>query len=97
MHRTARVIIIAAIFGIGAFALPDAFADSERGRLLYENHCQFCHESQVHIREHRGAASPAELRGFIQRWAAELKLTWGEAEVNDVFQFLNNGYYKFPQ
>lgn len=72
-------------------------ADAERGRLLYENQCTVCHESVVHIRERRKAANAAELRAFIQRWAAELKLTWSQDEMNDVFQYLNKRYYKFPQ
>lgn len=87
-------------FLVGAgflLALPlTASANPERGRLLYENHCQVCHTSTVHIREQRKAVTPAELRAFISRWASELKLTWGADELSDVFQYLNNRYYKFP-
>ena len=74
---------------------PTAQADSERGRLLYENHCQVCHESIVHIREQRKAKTPADLRATIGRWAAERKMTWGADELADVYRFLNNRYYKF--
>jgi hypothetical protein len=75
-------------------ALPVSAAP-ERGRLLYENHCQACHVSTVHIRDQRKAASPAELRAWIQRWSGELKLDWQADELNDVYEYLNNRYYKF--
>lgn len=71
-------------------------ADTGRGRLLYENHCQACHTSTVHVREQRKAKSPAELRAYIQRWSGELKLPWTADEAEDVYQHLNNLYYKFP-
>jgi cytochrome c2 len=77
------------------WAIPSP-ADEARGRLLYENHCQTCHTSVVHVRNQRKAKTPAELRGWIGRWSGELKLGWGETEQSDVYQFLNNRYYKLP-
>jgi len=74
---------------------PAAAAD-ERGRLLYENHCQACHASTVHVREARKARTAAELRAYIARWAGELKLAWGEEEQAAVYRYLNNRYYKLP-
>jgi len=71
-------------------------ADEQRGRLLYENHCQACHASVVHVREHRKVESPAALRAMIQRWATERKLTWRDVELADVYDYLNNRFYKFP-
>lgn len=78
-------------------ALPVTLsANAERGRLMYENHCQSCHTSVVHVREQRKANTPAGLRAFISRWADERKQTWGTDELNDLYQYLNNRYYKFP-
>ncbi|HCU53116.1 MAG TPA: hypothetical protein DIC36_02140 [Gammaproteobacteria bacterium] len=71
-------------------------ADIQRGRLLYENHCQACHTSVVHVREQRKAKSSAELRAFILRWSGELKLKWSDEELADVYRHLNNLHYKFP-
>jgi mono/diheme cytochrome c family protein len=72
-----------------------AQADTERGRLLYENHCTGCHASVLHIRNDRKVSTPAGLRAYVQRWAGELKLTWKEDELNDVYQYLNSRYYRF--
>lgn len=92
-----RALSVTILLTAGLLASPaPARADLQRGRLLYENHCQACHASTVHVREHRKAKSPAELRAYIQRWAGELKLPWTADEVDDVYQHLNNLYYKFP-
>lgn len=95
MSQGLRVLLISGSLLGGLLLSPAGMADTERGRLLYENHCMSCHESVVHIREQRKAVNPGELRGAIQRWAAELKLRWQDADVNDVYQYLNNRYYKF--
>jgi len=78
-----------------SYAMPVS-AGTERGRLLYENHCMSCHVSTVHVREQRRSKTPAEVRAWIVRWSGEQKLNWGEDELADVYQYLNNRYYKFP-
>lgn len=95
MNQALRVLLLTGSLLGGLLAAPAGMADTERGRLLYENHCMSCHESVVHVRSQRKAVSPAALRAAIQRWAAETKLGWREAEVGDVYQYLNNRYYKF--
>lgn len=94
-----RKSVRARLFGLSVatlLTLPlSAAADQERGRMLYENHCAFCHASRVHIREQRQAKTPAELRAAIQRWSGELKLKWQENDVNDVFLYLDSRYYHF--
>ena len=67
-----------------------------RGQLLYENHCQGCHTSVVHVREKHRAHSMAELQGWVSHWANELKLPWGEGEINDVANYLNQRFYNHP-
>jgi len=93
MYSFIRVVMV------GALLLPwcaPAAAAGERGRLLYENHCQACHASTVHVREARKARTPAEVRAYIARWSEHLKLTWGEEEQAEVYRYLNNRYYKLP-
>ena len=66
-----------------------------RGQMLYENHCQGCHTSIVHVRETHRARSWPELQDWVTRWANELKLTWKADEIGDVVNYLNERYYKF--
>lgn len=68
-----------------------------RGQLLYENHCQVCHDSRAHIRSNRKARSPADVEMWVKRWSGYLKLGWAEAEVMDVTKYLDDRYYKFEQ
>lgn len=70
-------------------------ADAERGRLLYENHCTVCHTSVVHVREQRKATSRDDLQAWIRRWQQQLDLQWGDTDVNDVMEYLNDRYYGF--
>lgn len=70
-------------------------ADAERGRLLYENHCLSCHESNVHIRETQAARSLAEVRAAVERWQALGNLGWGAEEVGDVTAYLNATWYHY--
>ena len=66
-----------------------------RGKLLYENHCQVCHASVVHVRAKRRAGSIADLHQWVGRWAHELKLPWGSEEIGEVVDYLNDTYYHF--
>lgn len=75
-------------------ALP-AGADPDRGRLLYENHCRACHESNAHIRDDRRAGDRAELMAWVVRWSQHLGLDWRAAERTDVVDYLNQRYYGY--
>ena len=72
-------------------------ADLDRGKLLYENHCLECHESQVHIREHRHSSSIGDVVFQIDRWQSELKLNWRIDEMNDVLRYLDDRFYRFKE
>jgi hypothetical protein len=93
MKRTVRHAFVASFLILWCWP---ALAADARGRLLYENHCQACHASTVHVREARKARTAAELRAYIARWSDELKLAWGADEQEAVYQYLNNRYYKLP-
>ncbi|WP_455208350.1 c-type cytochrome [Kaarinaea lacus] len=77
--------------------LPEAQSDKPRGQLLYENHCGGCHETSVHGRDPRKAASIGEIKHWINVWQKELKLNWSEAEINDVTRYINFKYYQFAE
>jgi mono/diheme cytochrome c family protein len=66
-----------------------------RGQLLYENHCQACHTSVVHVREKRRAKTYAELRAWVVRWGNELKVKWENGEADEIAEYLNRRYYQF--
>jgi hypothetical protein len=68
---------------------------ASRGELLYENHCTSCHTSIAHLRTDRRANSVAAVEAWVRRWSGELKLGWGDEEVQAVVRHLAQRYYKF--
>ena len=77
-------------------AKPDSSAPAigSRGQQLYEDHCQACHTSVVHVRETHKARTLKDLEYWVTHWSDELKLPWGADEVGDVVDYLNVRYYK---
>jgi mono/diheme cytochrome c family protein len=78
-------------------AAPAGAADLERGRLLYDNHCQFCHNRQVHGRADRWPKTLADLRGIVDQWQRNDRLRWSDAEIDDVTAYLNATQYRFKE
>jgi mono/diheme cytochrome c family protein len=72
-------------------------ANPERGRLLYENHCRSCHESNVHIRQTQAAKSLKALRAEVVRWQEALTLQWRSEDVGDVVEYLNATWYHYAE
>ena len=68
--------------------------ETSRGQLLYENHCQGCHDSTLHVRTDRRIKTLADIRAQTQRWAGEQRLGWGSMDVDDVVHYLNQRYYR---
>ena len=85
------IVIITMIFTL---VTPQAFA-SDRGELLYENHCQACHGSTVHTRSDRQVKSPEALRAWVMSWAVHSGLEWSQVEIADITAFLNRRFYRF--
>ena len=75
-----------------------AVTDSEvtRGQMLYENHCTSCHESMVYIRSKRKAKNYKEVANWVNQRADWLNLDWSIVEKQEVMQYLNERYYKYP-
>ena len=89
------------VLGVGLFGLllvaggvDAAPGDSERGQLLYENHCTTCHESAIHIRAHRLVRTPKEVEHQVRRWAAEIDMGWSEREIADVVRYVQETFYQ---
>lgn len=92
--RNSLAVLGLALLLAGASHAADA-ADLERGRLLYENHCQFCHSRQVHGRADRWPNTREELRGVVDLWQRNDRLRWSDAEIDDVTAYLNATQYRF--
>ncbi|MEZ5543439.1 MAG: cytochrome c [Pseudomonadota bacterium] len=63
----------------------------DRGQALYENHCQTCHESHVHLRARR-ASSLDELHKWVATWSWHANLGWSDEDITDVADYLNRHF-----
>jgi hypothetical protein len=92
----ARFILIwlAGAVAVGS-ACAEEVPDLERGRGLYENHCQVCHTPKVHSRVNRLPLDANELRLIVDNWQREENLRWTPQDVADVVYYLRQTRYKF--
>jgi len=101
--KTARLGRAASLLGLAlamaavspAPALAADMPNLERGRALYENHCQACHTQKVHTRPNRMALTAAAMRDIVDRWQREEDLRWSAQDIDDVVYFLGVTLYKF--
>jgi len=90
-----RIGFALSFLGIMALTLDVHAQNIERGRMLYENHCQVCHTSEIHGRKGRVAIGITELRAIVARWQANQRLNWNADEIEDVVHFLATTRYFF--
>ena len=74
---------------------PALGADVERGRALYENHCQSCHSIKVHNRKQRWPSDRDQLRAVVNQWQTQQNLRWSSEDIEDVVYFLNVTQYSY--
>lgn len=82
-------------WGMHAVVYAQTNSAESRGKLLYSTHCNACHASEVHWREHDLVADWKSLKSQVRRWQASIGLGWGEEEITDVTRYLNAVYYDF--
>jgi hypothetical protein len=92
-----RVFAIGLAVLLGAVGAAQAadVPSVQRGRLLYENHCEVCHTPNIHRRPNRIPIDAAELRDIVDRWQKQERLNWSAQDVTDVVQFLRETRYRF--
>ena len=91
------LVVAVTALAVSVPATRAQMSDPERGSLLYVNHCQSCHTTEVHFREQRKSESFVDLRAWVVRWQNTLELDWTGEEVEDVARHLNERYYRFPE
>lgn len=80
-----------------------ALADAGHGRELHQQHCVGCHinmtggdGSVLYTRSDRRVRSLAGLQAQVRRCEANLELKWFDEDIEDVVEYLNQAYYRFP-
>ena len=80
-----------------AVAAPAATFESrlERGRALYERHCEVCHTPSIHTRPNKLPLTRDELAAIVDHFRRIENLGWTPEEVDDVVEYLNRTRYYF--
>lgn len=71
-------------------------ADSQRGQMLYETQCVLCHNSLLHLRNPSKARSYEDVRDQVARWSRVAGTEWTYEEIDDVTDYLNAFFYRYP-
>ena len=86
---------LAAFAGLLIATLPAGAEDYDRGRRLYENHCQACHSSLLHSPTKTRIASFEDLRERVASWSVHAAKDWSAHEIDDVSYYLDRTFYHF--
>ena len=90
-------IFLLLLSGAAAAATQSAYAPNfDRGRDLYEAHCQHCHTSSIHARPNQLPLTRDELAGIVDHFRRTAGLGWTPEEIEDVVEYLNRTRYRFP-
>ena len=94
LARRNRAVCAATVMTCVALSPGLAVAEFDRGRALYENHCQSCHESLAHTRDNRVVRTVEGLRQRVWSWSVHSGLNWTDDEIDDVTRYLNRRFYQ---
>jgi uncharacterized protein Usg len=94
MHTFTRSIVATLLVTASLFART-AEPEATRGALLYETHCIACHTEQMHWRDKRLATDWPSLKRLVQHWQGNVRLDWGDDDIDSVAQYLNQRFYHF--
>lgn len=79
-----------------AISLP-GYADNVTGKALVDQACQQCHDNGMYSRSNSILQSYPELQARVEFCENASKAHWGDAQINQVIEYLNDTYYKFPK
>ena len=95
---------LAILTWIALFLSPVYAADAVRGKELHDNYCVSCHRAimagdpeAIFTREPSHIASYEELHQQVSQCRNRLDVTWPDQNVDDVVEYLNQQFYKFPK
>jgi mono/diheme cytochrome c family protein len=88
-----------AVLAFAAIPLAPHAQDAERGRLLYETHCQSCHYERIHKRDPARSVvrSIATLKIEVGRRAEQTGRRFTIQDLDDIAEYLARSHYKLDK
>lgn len=79
------------------FAGPaSAAGDGARGAKLHDD-CLGCHGTELYVPPRAKIRTLAALKKEIERWNDRMNPKFTKQEVEDLLEYLNRDFYKFPK
>ena len=79
-------------------AIPQiSLATDMPGEALVNQACQQCHDNGIFSRSNSIIHSHPELQARIEFCESNTNAHWDETRINQVIEYLNQAYYKFPK
>ena len=72
-------------------------ATEHPGKALVDSTCQQCHDNGIYTRSNSILQSYPELQARVEFCENASKAHWNETQINQVIEYLNDTYYKFPK
>lgn len=73
------------------------YAGEHPGKGLVNDSCQQCHDNSIYTRSNSILQSYPELQARVEFCENAANAHWNETEINQVIEYLNDSYYKFPK
>ncbi len=67
------------------------------GQSLVDKSCQQCHDNDIYTRSNSILNSFPELQARVEFCENAANAHWNETQINQVIDYLNISYYKFPK
>ncbi len=71
-------------------------SDIADGKKLVDGQCQQCHDDAIYVRKNSIIQSLPELKARVEFCESANNKHWSEQQVNQVIQYLNGTFYKYP-
>jgi len=91
-----KKLLITLFFAATAIYQP-GYADSSAGKALVNQACQQCHDNGIYNRSNSIIQSYPELQARVEFCENASKADWAETQINQVIDYLNDTYYKYPR
>jgi len=85
-----------ALLSCALIASP-AMAEESMGEKLVNDHCQRCHDNSIFTRSNSIIHSYGDLQRRVEFCDANAGTHWNAKQFQEVVEYLNNTFYKFPK
>lgn len=88
---------IATLFSLTPVLAADHSPDVAHGKSLHDKKCMECHDTRQYTRPNRIIHTFPDLHARVEFCDTASKANFSADDINDVVEYLNTAFYKFPK